>query len=443
LQTELDLTQGSLGNAVKGNGGWLGFSGTNYLDAELTISTSLTTLDVSLYGESTARAASDSTLLSNLNAEITARRNADSTLQTEFDSMQGALGDVVDGDGAWIGFSDTNYLNGVFTLTNAFKAIDTQLALEANSTPQIGSISAPNMLYAAKSPLLAYTFGLTPRAAGNTVTVGTNPQGIAFDGKYLWIANYDSANVSKVNPLTNAVLATISVGNNPFMVAFDGTNIWVTNNGSGNVSKININTDTVIATVTVGANPRGIAFDGTYIWVANTGSHNVSKVNITTNTVVSTITVETEPYHVCYDYSNIFVSNFGSGTLSKINPSTESVTNFYVDDQIHQMAFDGIYLWVISTPSSLGRVAKVDTITNSVLYYTMLDSGSYWIAFDGTSIWCTSDSYVFRVNPVTNIVTDGGNGNFTHIESPKGICFDGSSLWVTSGASSLVSFPYF
>ena len=47
-QLELDTTQGSLGAAIDGSGAWLGFSGTNYLDAELTITSSLIKLDTQL-----------------------------------------------------------------------------------------------------------------------------------------------------------------------------------------------------------------------------------------------------------------------------------------------------------------------------------------------------------------------------------------------------------
>ena len=72
--------------------------------------------------------------------------------------------------------------------------------------------------------------------------------------------------------------STVSVGTGPAGIAFDGTHIWVTNDSSNNVSKIDISTNQVVATVSVDTNPWGIAFDGTHIWVANWGSNNVSKI---------------------------------------------------------------------------------------------------------------------------------------------------------------------
>ena len=73
-----------------------------------------------------------------------------------------------------------------------------------------------------------------------TVNVGSNPVRVAFDGTNIWVTNYSSGTVSKINPVSNTVTATVTVGTNPSGVAFDGTNIWVTNVGSGTVSKIRV-----------------------------------------------------------------------------------------------------------------------------------------------------------------------------------------------------------
>jgi preprotein translocase subunit SecB len=82
LQTELDTTQGTLGDFVDGTtGGVLGFSGTNYLDAEITITNALKVLDSQVYSESTTRVAADSSVQAALDVEVTARNVADSSLQ--------------------------------------------------------------------------------------------------------------------------------------------------------------------------------------------------------------------------------------------------------------------------------------------------------------------------------------------------------------------------
>ena len=150
-----------------------------------------------------------------------------------------------------------------------------------------------------------------------TVTVGYSPAGVAFDGTNIWVTNYGSNNVSKINPTTNAV-TTVTVGNGPIGVAFDGTSIWVTNNSSNNVSKIDPTTNAVTTTVNVGYYPIGVVFDGTNIWVTNNGSNNVSKINPTTNAVTTTVNVGSSPYGVAFDGTNIWVTNSGSSSVTKL-----------------------------------------------------------------------------------------------------------------------------
>ena len=127
--------------------------------------------------------------------------------------------------------------NGAQTIGGA-KTFNGLLTASGGLTTPNGLVSQFNMLNAAKSPLLALSLGLTPRAVGNTVTAGTSPNGIAFDGTSIWVANTGSNNVSKINPSTNAVTATVTAGTVPYGVAFDGTSIWVANYNSANVSII-------------------------------------------------------------------------------------------------------------------------------------------------------------------------------------------------------------
>ena len=242
LQAELDLTQGSMGSIIDGSGAWVGFSGTHYLDAELTVKTSLTALDTTLYGESTARAAADSTLTSSLNSEITARQNADSTiqgsiqsavdvettarqdadstltsnlnseitartnadstlttnlnseitarlnadssLQSELDATQGSLGSAIDGDGAWVGFSGTTFLDAELTFTGAFEALDSQLASIASSAVDVSFVAATGGISAGDVVALSLaTGGVVIKANATGIATCESVVGVALETK--------------------------------------------------------------------------------------------------------------------------------------------------------------------------------------------------------------------------------------------------------------------
>src|SRR5258708_1125298 len=54
----------------------------------------------------------------------------------------------------------------------------------------------------------------------------------------MWVANFGSNNVAVLNVSNGALVRTVSVGTNPNGIAFDGTNMWVANDGSNTVTKI-------------------------------------------------------------------------------------------------------------------------------------------------------------------------------------------------------------
>ena len=70
-------------------------------------------------------------------------------------------------------------------------------------------------------------------------TVGTGPQGIAFDGAHMWVTNGLSDIVTELGPAGN-VLGTLPVGHSPVGIAADhATHMWVANSGSNNVTELN------------------------------------------------------------------------------------------------------------------------------------------------------------------------------------------------------------
>ncbi len=93
----------------------------------------------------------------------------------------------------------------------------------------------------------------------STVTVGTNPEGVAFDSTngYIYVANSGSGTVSVIDGSTNAVVANVTVGTSPDKIAFDSTNghLYVANFGSGTVSVIDGSTNTVVSQCDCGHQP--------------------------------------------------------------------------------------------------------------------------------------------------------------------------------------------
>jgi len=193
-----------------------------------------------------------------------------------------------------------------------------------------------------------------------TRPVGDGPQGLAFGATSVWVANSLADTVSRFNPNNNTVAATIAVGDDPRSVAFDGTNVWVTNFAGNSVSKINPATNTVTATVGVGEGPQGVAFAAGSVWVANSKNNYVSRIATATNQVTATIPVGGSPHGVSFDGTSVWVANFKSDNLSQITPASNSVTASVpvgIDPLFIASGTGTIGTWVPS--SAGGKVTKI------------------------------------------------------------------------------------
>ena len=250
-----------------------------------------------------------------------------------------------------------------------------------------------------------------------TVTVGTNPYGVAItpDGNYAYVTNYGSGTVSVIDISTNTVTTTVTVGTNPVGVAItpDGNYAYVTNNGSGTVSVIDTSLNTISTTVTVGSYPYAVAItpDSSYVYIANSGSGTVSVIEISSNTVTTTVTVETTPHGVAItpDGNYAYVVNYGSGTVSVIEISSNTVTatvTVGTDPYAVAITPDGNYAYV--TNNSPGTVSVIEISTNTVTTTVTVGTNPVGVTItpDGNYAYVTNNGTttvsVIQINSVVN-----------------------------------------
>lgn len=216
-----------------------------------------------------------------------------------------------------------------------------------------------------------------------TVPVGKEPKGVAVtpDGTKVYVTNTNSSTVSVIDTATNIVIANVSVGIYPLGVAVspDGNKAYVTNYGSGNVSVINTANNTVTTTISVGSIPSGIIVNsaGTKAYVANHGSNTVSVINTTTDTVIATVPVGSGPFGVAVNLagSKAYVTNSVSNTVSVIDTSTNTVIATIPVGSIPSgiAANPSKKVYVVNHGSN--TVSVINTITNSITATIPVGSG--------------------------------------------------------------------
>ena len=258
--------------------------------------------------------------------------------------------------------SDQSVVNGATTQPVKFTGTAKTISW-VNNTPGIGL--AANGL-GDIDPFKAINLGNTPVTA--TITATPVAAGFAY------VTNEDDNNVSVINTITNAVIATIPVGTQPRAAAVspDGTRVYITNIGSGNVSVINTTTNTVIATIGVGSAPQGIIVspDGSRVYVSNANSDTISIINAVSNTVVSTVNVGTYPEGLCLspDGALLYVGNSDDQNVSVIKTSDNSLVTkitsgifFNVTDVL--VSQDGKSLYVTNG----GTLSVINTLTYGLI----------------------------------------------------------------------------
>jgi YVTN family beta-propeller protein len=184
-----------------------------------------------------------------------------------------------------------------------------------------------------------------------TVSVGSNPQGIAVrpDGAFAYVANRLGDSISVINTATNAVTATINLpsGAGPGFLAItpDGTRAFVANQFNNTVSVVDLNTRTVVATITGLSSPQGVAItrDGTRAYVTNNGNGTVTVINVGNNTILGTVaSAGTSPVGIAIDPESqqAYVADAAAGStgvkvvgvhnggsLLTVDPGTDLVSN--------------------------------------------------------------------------------------------------------------------
>ena len=270
---------------------------------------------------------------------------------------------------------------------------------------------------------------------------GPTSVAVTSDSRFAWVTNYDNASLSIIDSVTNAVL-TIDVSANPWGIAISNydSSVWITHLTLGLVSRIDTVTNTVVAQISVGDRPRNIIIsaDGLTAWVANENSNTVSKINTETNTVITTINSVPSAYDITYDrYGDaIFVTNLFNQTVTVIDSSSDTIITtisvgsiptsiINIEDTIYVANFGSSTIMSINPSNYIVQT----TIT--------LDRTPKVIDGDRDSLWATN----YSNNSVTRIIfakdsprfsLPGGSADLTVYES-----YDLQTFIAVSGGATL------
>lgn len=167
-------------------------------------------------------------------------------------------------------------------------------------------------------------------APGLRCTVGNAPQQTYFDGRYIWVNNYNGpTGVSRIDRITG-VVKTFNLPAGSYWargIAYDGTNWWVSYLYSDGVNSYGR-----LAALQVDANDNGT-------WVAT--------INMPDNILAGNANANAQLGQIDYDGTFLWVAGFYSNRIYQFRPATRQIVGEYVDDNNPFLPIHGGgYEWV-------------------------------------------------------------------------------------------------
>jgi hypothetical protein len=249
-------------------------------------------------------------------------------------------------------------------------------------------------------------------------------------------------------------------------LAFDGTYVWAVTNdrddANHNFFKVRVSDGVVAGAFTVGtSNHHAVAFDGTYIWIVPTSSEEVFRFDPRDGSYVvldsSSGFSTTFPKQslavssingISYVWTSDPLENIG-GEIIKINSSTLSFETFDFNGitgltDPAELAFDGIYLWVIAQDGiqkKIVRLLAADPANSPTVIDTVAEGcNPYNIYADGEYVWCLQDTdgKLLRIWAEDPDNTRHPNESFGPLvgADDRDMVFDGTYLWVVDFTNS-------
>ncbi len=219
----------------------------------------------------------------------------------------------------------------------------------------------------ARRTYVAFSYGVFPE--------WLVPTAMAFDGTYLWVADWVHDVVARTNLETRSCMEWadifyMSEGSSPSDLIFDGENIWVCNYGSNAIMKINASAedlsgseDPILEIIPVIERPSNMGCDGESIWVTHGSADVLTKIGISgSSTSAISLPEGSNPNALVFDRVNMWVANAGDwipgkpssvmkfrrdGTL--LDTFTLGVGDHPTDlvfDGSENPLVDGSYVWV-------------------------------------------------------------------------------------------------
>jgi serine/threonine-protein kinase len=295
----------------------------------------------------------------------------------------------------------------------------------------------------AEGPQVTVTPNETPDSPAqvvNTIPVGDGPDGIAADGKRIFVSHAKDGTLLEIDADRDEVVGDpVPAGNNPDQIAAGKGTLWVVDASGDQLQRMA--TEPALqptATIPIGKDAQGISLGAQLAWVANTGEDTVQRIDrAQAQAVGDPIGVGDHPIGILVG-TKVWVTNFRDGTLSAIDSATAQVDGAPVQTGNGARGVTEGFgaVWVSNLHDD--TVTRVDAETMEVEAQIPVGKEPKELVAALGSVWVVNSksNTVTRIDPKTNRIS----GSPVPVgRNPIGITATRTALWVTNFADDTVS----
>jgi YVTN family beta-propeller protein len=233
------------------------------------------------------------------------------------------------------------------------------------------------------------------------------PLGLAVLEDKVWVTTPSGA--ARIDSATNAVTATIKFGSGHDeidAITANGAAVWVSDFDTSTVYRIDPKTLRVVAEIPVGLNPEEIFATADAVWVANHRDGTVSRIDPNSNRVVATINIGPKgpsgPQWLAVGIGSVWVSVPNLASVVRIDAATNTI-QATISGPFGAIAFSPGAVWVTEPPA----VVRIDPQTNQIVARVDIGGGTADPAVIDGAPWFAvvgSPGTLVRIDPATNRV---------------------------------------
>jgi DNA-binding beta-propeller fold protein YncE len=315
------------------------------------------------------------------------------------------------------------------------------LSLAAAMTAAIGACGAGGVATPTSAPSASASAEASPSHAsprpsptlvpGVLATIRAHgPMLLAAAGDAIWVENHGSV-LSQIDPAQNlevAVLATVATHCD---VTAGGGAVWASDAHVGVVSKVDPVSGAVLGTIEL-QTPCGLAADDADLWVASPMLRALLRYDASTLEQQASIELGDDPFWAAVGPEGVWAAGeAGDGVTYRVDPETNKAVAEITTPNPFSTGLEVGFgsAWVPARDEAV--IYRIDPSTNAVVATIKLPSPIGGIGVGADAIWVGGwgDGTVYRIDPGTNEITGSLATGYGTLAAPVEAF---GSVWVSA-----------